>query len=560
MRKQQSICLIVVLCCSLLPAFSVARGGDALDTLRDAALSPFTPLQGIATAVDGKNVYTDLTEEMGLRTGIRLTVVRKGEPFLHPVTKEPLGLSEQDVGTAQAVEPSPEGFRLVLIRGEAREGDILRLSSAKVRALFYQSASVDWKLSQEYFQRLRDSERFELIEAAPGDAPDSEIAEEARQQNAEIAIVLASGGTAARGVLRQRLIWAEEPAEISSAEVTVEEKALRKMDPGEEYFSPREGLPVLSFSLPSDSRLVASGDFDGDGEQELVLSSGSTLSFHRVGASLGPALGGVKVQGEKGDEHIWLDTFGFPGEGRDAVVLVLLRKGKVVSRILGFRDGAFAALWEGDIFISAIRGNIYGQEEAAGGGYGGRVFLMEWTGEGLTRSADMSLPEGVNIYSFNVIRGPGGEEHIIAYDGSGHITLYGPGGRLLWRSPEEYGGIAKSFDVKTALDFPSPEKWHVGDRIVAKGGSAIALKRARRSGGIRGLGYSESLLIGLAVADGTLRESVILSDLSGSVYDYAVSGGRLFVLAGSYRVNPLNILKGRGIFTSKLQVYALNGT
>jgi hypothetical protein len=218
------------------PAASFAAT-DPLDALRDEALSFFGPMVGnVVALLNDEVIMTEPGETSGMKKGMRLIVKREGEPFVHPITKELIGRTETPVGIAEVVETGGEGSTLKLIGGEARPGDTIRLSSARVRAVYCQTKGFDWMIAEEYYWRLRDSGRFELLEVPPVSGGDAEIISLAREANAEAAIVLSMGGPA----VRQRLLWAEDGKEFSSVELTLDRDFLEGLKLGEEFFRKRK--------------------------------------------------------------------------------------------------------------------------------------------------------------------------------------------------------------------------------------------------------------------------------------------------------------------------------
>lgn len=217
-------------------------GGEALDRLRDEAISYFKPMVGNVIALANDDiVLTDVPEASGIKKGMRLEVKEAGGVFLHPITKEPVGAIEKVVGVAEAEEVGSGGSMLRLIRGGAfretvKTGDIVRLHSSKVAAFFYPSKSVDWFVAEEYVRRLKESGRFELHESGPLSGGEGEAVAEAERAGAEFAFLLSSDG----GTLRQRLVWVEGMKEFSYSEAVLEGGFVEGLRLGEKFFRPGE--------------------------------------------------------------------------------------------------------------------------------------------------------------------------------------------------------------------------------------------------------------------------------------------------------------------------------
>jgi hypothetical protein len=539
---------------------------DPFDRLMNISLSYFTPLQGTVTAVDNEVITADLGSGSGVTPGMRLTISRKGEPFLHPITKEEIGQVEETVGKVEVVEAGNDTSRLRVLLGEIEPGDILRLSSARVRVLFYQSSDVDWNLSEEYYYRLKNSERFDLIDTSPGTAADEEIIREAKNLNAEIAIVLSSVGNAVQTVLRQRILWVEDKSELVTSDVAFNEAIIRKHRLGEELFTPDENEPTVTFTIPYSARLIATGDMDGNGNRELIISTGNVIRFYTYEASLRPALNALEIKGKITQSHIWLDVSDINGDGSDELLVTSIYNNRIKSYLYGYSGTEFAVLWERDLFARIIDGKIYAQERFITGGYKGPVFRItpdapdtetdEHTDE---HTETLSLPENINIYDFRPLRSPDGNILLLALDKQGYMVLYDLNGAILWRSNDDYGGPVKTFSTEPSTIMKSTVEWHVSNRLIVMGEGALTVNRIPISRSAKGLGVKKSMIMGLYPSGNSVRETVIVDDIPGSIIDYAISNDKLFVLISSLGIKPLNLFTGKSIFTSKLYIYPLKG-
>jgi hypothetical protein len=546
---------------------------DPFRTLVENALSFFTPVTATITEVEENSVLIAIGEESGIRTGMRLDILRTGASFLHPITKEPIGQTEEQVGRAEVVDICPDSATLNIISGTALPGDIVRISSAKVRGIFYQTSDVDWNLSEEYYYRLKETARFELIDTAPGMGTDEEIVNEARVLNADVAIVLSSVGSPLQTELRQRLLWVEDVKELSSVNVVLAEDVVRKYKLGEEFFTPEKNQPTITFTIPYSTRLISAGDINGDGEIELALSTGNTLRFYSFGASLRPALDAAELKGKITDDHIWMDIEDIDEDGRDEILLTSIYKTKITSSLYQYKGGAFSELWTDNIYARIIDGKLFGQKRSIRGGYNGSVFHIAWKDETTTykdQDYSLNLPENINIYDFSFVLTSYGTRVVLGFDYKGYLNMHDEANSLIWRSNDKYGGATKVIDKedpwgvktfehednRTAVD---AGKWYVSDRIINLGDSAYTVKRLPLAGKVSGIAFRKSQIMGLLWNDTSVQEAVRVDDIPGSVIDYAISGRKLFVLTSSLGINPANILKGKSLFTSRLYIYSLNG-
>jgi hypothetical protein len=567
-----TICLMVLAPC--------ARAEEAsFEMLTKEAISYFSPMEGSVLASAGQTFRADLSGETGLKPGMRLDIFRKGTAFLHPITKEVIGQSEELTGSAEAIQVDSFGSTFRVLAGEAHEGDTLRLSSAPVRAVFYQSSDVNWNLAEEYHLHLKEAERFELLDAVPGKLPDSAIIEQARAMNAAIIIIVSSGTSIDDGSLSQRLLWVENPKELSSMEIRFDKETVEKYTLGDEYFTPEATLSERAFTLPHTGRLVGAGDFDGDGTDELVVALDGTLLFYTIGASLVPALDGIEVKTGKTETPVRLDIDDVDGDGQDEIVLTSLvlmealddeliesrplkrQARRVISRVLDYQNQKrdFQVLWEGPVYVRAIDGVLYAQEFSRSKGFRGKVFTLHPKAEE-PRGTELQLPEGLGIYDFTFVDTPEGGKALVYYDRRGHISLADETGTHLWRGGF-YGKPSQNFEQEQMETILPADEWYINDAMLRRGGAVYALRREARTAVTGSLGYKNSQVVVLSVAEDlhTIQERVLKDNIPGDVRNFALSGDKLFVLVRSFKVTPMNIFRGRSPFKSVLLAYKVRG-
>jgi hypothetical protein len=549
--------IIAYFLCSAVPAYAV---GSDFKGLLDASVSYFKPVKGAVKSVEKGVIFSDLNSSSALVKGMRLSVMREGKTFLHPMTREPLGMTEEAVGLAEAVEVGPEGSRLRILAGEAAGGDILRRSASEVRALFYQSSDVDWDISEEYYFQLKDMDRFEILDTAPGAASDEEILREAGRLNAEVAIIISAEYEPGKTILRQRLIWARDGKEFSSSKVAIGEDSVRTYKLGDEIFSPKNDLPYITFKIPFKTELIAIGDVDGDGEKELALSTGNTVRFYHVGLSLRPALEGVEIKAPHTEEHVWLEAVDVDADGRDEVIVTAINAFRAVSRVFKFGGGEFSPLFKTNTFIRFIDGGFYGQEYSGIKGYKGEVFPLSADGTrqaGVERTT-VKFPKGVNLYDFNVFENPEGGKATLAYDERGHMLLYGSGGEAIWKSGGRYSMAIKTYEAGHDSEIAPKTTWSVKDRIITRGDTALAVMRTPYSTMMSGgMGFKDSRIVRLYWEGTEVMELVVAGEIPGKVIDYAFSDRKLYALVGS--LGPMNIFRGRSFYITRLYVFKVKG-
>ena len=95
--------------------------GATFGLLVQEVMNAFPAVEGLVVSVDGDRVYLDLTEKDGVQRGQEFTVFRKGEEFVHPLTRKPLGRFEDVLGYAQITRVEPRFSEAVFISVPDRE-------------------------------------------------------------------------------------------------------------------------------------------------------------------------------------------------------------------------------------------------------------------------------------------------------------------------------------------------------------------------------------------------------------------------------------------------------
>ncbi|MBI4685924.1 MAG: VCBS repeat-containing protein [Nitrospirae bacterium] len=522
--------------------------------MRDDVVSFFRPLNGKIISISEGTALAEVNDKSQIKKGMRLDVLREGLPFVHPVTKEPLGVIETPVGKVEIREIPPDTLQVAVVNGNVREGDKLRLSETKVRMLFYQRRDIDWSLAESYYRMLKDTGRFEIIDTAIEPDNDEAIVAEAKRLNVEVVLILSVREEAGTTMLKQRLFWADDSVKFFEDEKKIFVKLMKELRFGEEFFGPQKEETRLYVDLPFGVRLISVGDIDGDGKAELLMSTGKDVRLY-AGGELSSR---YEIKGTAADEHLWLDTIDMNRNGRSEIVITMMRNDTVSSRIYELMDSKFSVLWEGNLFLRRMGNDLIAQAYEQGEGYKGPVFAITLN-EGYKKTGDVNLPQGVNIYDFTYMDTPGGRL-ILAYDDEGHLNLYDDTGNKVWRSKEDYGGFLTTFKRMSLSGFFEKGEWAIKDRLSVQDKEVLVIKRVPVVGVAKGLGYSKSQLKGLWWTGVSMEERDVAADISGNALDYAIVDDRLVVLSKPlFGIKLKNILKGESLLGSVLFIYSLKG-
>jgi len=525
------------------------------------AISFFKAFEGTVVEVDGDQASASASESAVLLKGMRMRVFRKGKPFTHPVTREVIVQSETPVGLAEVIDP--DRAKLRKISGQMEPDDLLRISSGTVRAMFFQDTSVEWDVAEEYFFWLKDTGRFALADTAPGRADPQIISSTARDMGADVVIALSMGGTPAQPKLKQTLIWALDGSVFSEEEFTVELAKIRTLKLGQEYFAPRFDKPIAEHPISHNSELIAAGDVDGDGADEIIVTAGSSLYLYKAEESLSPAFGqeeDVVITSKLGTRYVWLEATDINHDGDAEILVTGLVNNTLRSKIYDHTDKGFTTLWEGSGFIRSINGTVYEQSKDFLGRFLGSPRPLAWEQGSREPESSKVLPPGLNIYNIAILKPQGLARHYTSFDRKGYLGITNSGGGEIWKSSKSWGGFTRKFGRTATDNKHTDDIWMVNDRLLSKGNSVFTFKRFGNLGNVKGMGYKETRLMGVFIdAEGKVHEAELIKDMRGSAMDFAISGNRLYLLTGSFKINLANVFKGKHLFTSRLYIYKLMG-
>lgn len=516
--------------------------------------SYFTPISSEL----GSTLSVPVGSAAGLRPGMRMGVLRRGQPFTHPITGQVVGAAETRVGTVEVLGAGEASGSLKVVHGEALAGDVVRIPSLRVRVLFFQSEDFDWDLSEEYYFWLKSSTRFDVIDTAPAAASDAEVAARARSLDAEIAIKLEPIAMSPRPRFLQKVIWAEDGSLLLSREISVTEASYKTAKLGEEYFKPGAGIGMTEITIPYSVDLMALGDLDCDGSDEMVLSAGSSLLIYKADATLNPWLGGREPQqiaGQKNKRFIWLDLADLDSDGCAEVIATARgERDDIESYVYKRKSGAeFDLIWKAGYFVRALNGALIGQRfDGFNVGYRAEPFLVDIKSDP-SEGAQLALPvKGVGLYGFIPLGEAGQARFYAAYDASNKLALYDSSGMLLWSSPESLGRPARFF---THGEGGTARNWSVPDRLIYTGARALSISKTFWAESAKGLGVKSSNIMGLSEPGASPSFEPAIKDVPDEVLDMGISKGMLFVLSNSYSMSFENLIKGRTLFRTKLFIY-----
>jgi hypothetical protein len=568
------ISLLSALCFPL----TVCADDSPLDKMRDETISYFKPMTGRIVKVEDQKVLVNLGTKDSLKKGMRFTILREGATFIHPVTKKALGKVESYVGKLEIKEAGLDSSMGIIVTGEAKEGDKVRISETQVSMLFCQSKDTDWTIADTYFRALKESGRFNLIETSIETDDPQEVVKEAARLNAETALFLSSRKSDPDIYLNEKLFWVPDGLQFAEINTKIDVAYAKELKFGEEFFAVGKKEVSIEVNLPMDVKLLTAGDIDGDNKQEILLSTGKDIRIYIPGADLQPALGGIYIKGSNDEDHLWIESIDLNRNGRDEIIVTSMKKNLetvdvlkeggdaatlatarsagVISSIYELKDGKFILLYRGNLFMRKLGNKLIAQAYSKDEGFSGDVFNVIWEGE-YKRGSSLDLPKGVNIYDFVYIDDPRLGKLVLAYDEKGYLNLYDDKGIRLWKSKNDTGGFLTTFKKSSSL-FGDKGEWAIKDRLFLRDREVLTIKRFPFLNLVRGLGFKRSQIKNLWWNGISMEEGIFIDNIKGSVLDYALVGDKIMVLASPmFGVKPENILKGENPLGSILYIYAI---
>lgn len=553
----------ITLCLFIAAAAVAYAAEDPLAGLADTTVSYFSPLSGSVLRIAGEDVFIAQAPDgpgqlkPGLKPGMRLRVMREGEPFKHPVTREVIGKVETPVGKIEVKKVSPEAVVARLVEGEAKAGDIIRLSDTRVRMLFCQDKGIDWYLADALYRRLKSSGRIEMIDTALETGDEAKILAESKRLGAEVALVLSAHEQDRSTFMRTRLYWVSDGTKFLDTETKIGAEQSKDLKFGDAFFVPKLGEAVMTYDMPYRGRLLAAGDFDGDGRQEIMISNGKDIRFYVPGVDFKPLW---EIKGSASDDHLWLDSVNLNGNARDEVVVTSLRNSEVVSSIYEFTGEGFKLLWEGKYFMRRHGSGLIAQAYSNADGFSRDILQVTWRNGAYSIGDKLRMPKGVNIYDFVTLEGAGKEPLVFAYDEKGYLNLYDEKGTRVWKSGTETGGFISTFKKTSPAAYLEPGEWSIKDRLVQTQREVMVVFRVPVTNMLKTAGYKTSSIKTYWWNGVAMEEAVTIEGIQGSLQDYAVAGDKVIILASPFMGLKFdNILKGESPLGSMLYIYSVKG-
>jgi hypothetical protein len=525
---------------------------------RDLVLHYFTPLNGQIKDVQNGVVKLTLEEEGPVNKGVRLSVFREGEPFYHPVTNELIGKAEEFVGKIELLEEeSVDGLYLSrVINGNIRTGDVARLSSSRIKLAFFQDRKANWSISEAFYSSLKDSGRFLLVESYTPDYQPETLSKLSHDLGAEATLMFSTPVKDKKRILNAKLYWADDGDMFGEIEKETGD-IVQVVAPDEEFITRtfRDSEPWRKYPIPG-GQLIAMGDIDGNGTDEIAISDGRDIRIYNVQEDF-REMWNIKAQGE--GDHISLDILDLNNNGREEIFVTSSIDATIMTtddsidmdatmsdkdnfRVYSYvieydpAEGYKRITEDMPYFLRVSGKTLLMQRFHRSKIFAGPVYEGTWQDMHYKPEKSLELPDTVNIYGFTFVDWKDdGQIDLLTYGDHGHLYLYDYTGNLKWKSDESLGTFTSSFETRSGQVTGSLIKWSVRSRLgivrTERGLEVIAVSRTPVLKRVPGLGSHKANVYTLWWDGSEMNKEVVLGNVSGAVNDFWIQGRELFLVA-----------------------------
>lgn len=506
------------------PAFAQTNDDAVYKTVADDISGFFSWGQAKVLSASGSNAVLDDTAKFP--AGMRLSVLRPGSVFRHPVTGAPFATAEMEIGTLEIGKADEAGaVRAKVLSGTPAAGDIVRASSARTKLLVFSDELVQPRVADGIVKALGASGRFDV-------------------EDGGIIGLGVSVPEAGRGSSTATL-QLKKSGDILTGEIFPAGSALSTM----KKFSwpyPATAQVVESKPKPESTAVdfawrhykvsyrataAASGDIDGNGREEILLGGGSVIHIYNIEKYDLAAINEIDA-GRLAGSIIALGAADINRNGRAEILATFLSESaggiappdnpaasvtannSVVTIVYefepgrGFRELARFAGWGARVLPEGS----YLQQYSNDAGFAGPLMRLEADAGVYSMKAGPVLPAGVDIYGF-------------VRPGSAGMT-FTPDGRLRssdgsWTSGETFGGGEPSVSLSSGLgEAPKSMILRVPPKADRNATDRFWVFRNNPVVGLMpGIGFRSSDIAGFGIENGAVKEVRRIPDIAGVVSD-----------------------------------------
>lgn len=444
----------------LLAAFLLMPVLNAAAAINDGAVRDFAPVSGYVIQAAGSEFLIDLDARQYIAVGDVFSVVTPGEKIIHPVTKVTLGSHDTVKGVLQVtgVKAGFSSCRPIGPSAAIRSGDVIRR---------FQNLDVDfWDYTgqgEPLFRELQAAlPHLQWQGYAVSQAHKPATAALLPGKSPRLYFVLTDQGLAVyspdftpirsyppSGIRTPRTAPVPLLTPVSGGSNTV--MIARGVESGSTSF--RTG-PVMNGTPVG----VETGDFDGDGTQEIAVAFEDRIEVYRLTRGTYKQLSTVRFGTAIRAYH--LDSLDLKKNRRmQLFVSAVTSSGNLSGMSIEYNDGQYRITrkdipWhlrrltmpgEGEVLLAQKMG-IQGRE------FIGPVFRVVLEGTRLVEGAVVALPPKINLYDFAPFAS--GEQKLFACLGNdGYLNVITPDGRILGSSVDKMGGSESYLEMNEEAQY-----------------------------------------------------------------------------------------------------------
>lgn len=533
----------------LLTNQSYAENGY-FQNFKENLLSYFPIITGKVIKQKNNELTLDKGFKDGIKKGQRVIIFEQTVPLIHPVTKQIIGKSEKIVGSAEVVSVEENSSLAVILEGNIsmpKENSLLfKIPKSKIK-IFYAQGNTEWAVGEGYYRDLKNTERFELIDA-PVNV--SEVENLLKQPvNADVLLLLRQSQKNGSLKLSQELYWVKDKKLFSKSEIELSAVALNELRKKYASLIVPEGHTLLSFRLSRGINRVATGNFDGTTQNQILIASDREISLYLIDVDLK-----LKSNYEiplSGD-ILWFDTGDIDKDGKDEIVITIKKDDRVISSIIKWVGEGFEEVTRlNDVFLRVYDGRLIAQKYSASSGFDGDVYYILPEKSTYQKVDTVKLPVKANIYDFYLFG-----DILFKWEDDGSLAVYNSKGVAVWHSKEPLG-YGLQYEKQTGIAMLSLGKWKVQSRIKPLSNGVIVIEKKPLLGlvNVSTFGYKSSKLLLLQWTGIGIEQTEITEEMSGEILDYSVSADKLFVLVKPpFGLNPKRLLQGESPFETILHI------
>jgi len=451
--------------------FVLSTSASVLAALPAPIQQEFSAIRGVVIMKMGDEYLVDLNQTSGLKTGDILTLVEKGQPIVHPVTKKILGYIEKPAGFLKVsrVKADYSYAKPLQLEQEPKPGaEIKRFE--KVPAVFLSSQQshlatelrqglpqLDWLTPAQknsallFFSlqgtllKVEDStgvtqKQYRYVDSTLTPISDQTISSNSGSDPFSITERAKEGGSVLNRTVNDLLNQVGIGGEDKRLEAPGIIRA-QQQNNDEVWMGPAlKGTPVG----------IAVADFDGDGQIETAVGFEKKVIITRIKQGKFTNIANIDIP--TGTKLLSLDAIDLNHNNFPELYLTAVKDAKLNSQVFEYRNGGYQKIIDHqDWFFRVVsipkQGNhLFGQHlGSAETPFDRPIEELGMEQNKLVSRATAKVPSQTNIFGFAPISNNQGQSIYATITPEDYLHIFDSDGKRLWASSEYFGGSAVGF-------------------------------------------------------------------------------------------------------------------